>query len=135
MSDLKALNKRLGVENFNLKQRIKELEQEAGLTNIKLSHKTTLLESCEKALEERDAKNGQLQAVVDRLENTAQNYYKVMDLLQRTKMDHGLCKPRSRRACSHCNAVDDLEILTNEYLGAPIVLSQQHATNEDSDNG
>lgn len=49
-----------------------------------------------------------------------QSYYRVMDLLRRTRMEHGLCEPRSRRACTHCNAVDDLKVLVDEYKGAPI---------------
>jgi len=36
-------------------EKIKELELELGQTKIQLEHKTTLLVSCEKALEERDA--------------------------------------------------------------------------------
>ena len=35
-------------------QRAQELEQELGLTRIELDHKTKLLDSCEKALAERD---------------------------------------------------------------------------------
>ena len=35
-------------------KRLKELEYELGQTKIRLDHKTTLLASCEKALEGRD---------------------------------------------------------------------------------
>lgn len=40
----------------SLADRVHELEYELGQTKIQLEHKTTLLASCEKALEERDAK-------------------------------------------------------------------------------
>lgn len=44
---------------------------------------------------------------------------KVMDLLRNTKMEHGLCDPRERRACSHCNAVEELDKITENYDAAP----------------
>lgn len=47
-------------------------------------------------------------------------YHRVMSLLLATKMEHGLCKPRSRRACTHCNAREELERLLTAYGGPPI---------------
>lgn len=52
-----------------------------------------------------------------------QEYHRVMALLQNTRMEHGLCQPRERRACTHCNAVDDLNKLMEEYKGPPITFS------------
>jgi hypothetical protein len=53
-------------------------------------------------------------------ENYEQLYHRVMSLLKATRMEHGLCEPRSRRACTHCNAKDDLDKLLAEYKGARI---------------
>lgn len=60
-----------------------------------------------------------------------QSYYRVMDLLRRTRMEHGLCQPRSRRACSHCNAVDDLKVMVDEYKGAPIRIASFDAPKDE----
>lgn len=49
-------------------------------------------------------------------------YNRVMSLLRSTRMEHGLCQPRERRACTHCNAVDDLNKMVDEYKGARIIL-------------
>ena len=55
--------------------------------------------------------------------NYEQEYNRVMGLLQNTKMPHGLCEPRERKACTHCNAVEELDKLIAEYKGARIVLA------------
>lgn len=60
-----------------------------------------------------------------------QSYYRVMDLLRRARMEHGLCQPRSRRACSHCNAVDDIKVLVDEYKGAPIRIASFDAPKDE----
>lgn len=66
----------------------------------------------------------QLQYTNAELVEYKQNYHKVMQLLKRTKMKHGLCKPRIRRACTHCNAIDDIEIMLADYKGPEIVLAK-----------
>jgi len=55
--------------------------------------------------------------------NYEQEYNRVMGLLRNTKMPHGLCEPRERKACTHCNAVEELDKLIAEYKGARIVLA------------
>ena len=55
--------------------------------------------------------------------NYEQEYNRVMGLLQNTKMPHDLCEPRERKACTHCNAVEELDKLIAEYKGARIVLA------------
>ena len=50
----------------------------------------------------------------------AQNYYRVMGLLRHMKKEHGLCEPRERKACTVCNAKDELEVMLSEYKGQPI---------------
>ena len=50
-----------------------------------------------------------------------QKYNRVMSLLRNTKMAHGLCEPRERKACTHCNAVEELDKLIAEYKGARVI--------------
>lgn len=52
--------------------------------------------------------------------NDSRDYHQVMSLLRSSKMQHGLCKPRERRACTACNAQEKLDKLVAEYKGAPI---------------
>lgn len=47
----------------------------------------------------------------------AQQYRKVMDLLQDLRVPHSLCTPRWRRACVACNAVEELNVMLAEYQG------------------
>lgn len=48
-------------------------------------------------------------------------FHQVMGLLRDLQMEHGTCQPRERRACTHCNAQDDLNALVGQYKGPPIV--------------
>ena len=40
-----------------------------------------------------------------------------MGLLRDTKMQHGTCQPRSRKACTACNAQEELDRLISEWKG------------------
>jgi hypothetical protein len=51
------------------------------------------------------------------LESQAAAYHEVMGHLRALRMDHGLCQPRERRACTHCNAEDDLAKAVAAYRG------------------
>jgi len=75
------------------------------------------LMSCESALSQAREEGRR-----EGMREAAGQYHKVMALLRSTKMEHGLCQPRSRRACTHCNAVDELNELISGYHGAPIEL-------------
>jgi len=44
-------------------------------------------------------------------------YEHVMGLLRDTKMQHGTCQPRSRKACTACNAQEELDRLISEWKG------------------
>lgn len=46
------------------RNKTKELQQELGFAQIQLNHKTTLLESCEKALEGRDSEQDKIKAKI-----------------------------------------------------------------------
>ncbi len=48
---------------------------------------------------------------------------RVMNLLACLKMEHGLCDPRERRACTNCNAIDDLNTMLAEYKGPHVIPS------------
>lgn len=74
---------------------------------------------------------GAMRAIADQALNDSTNpteierwdessYHRVMHLLRATKMPHGLCHPRERKACTACNAQDKLDQLIAEYKGEPI---------------
>lgn len=60
-------------------------------------------------------------AGIGHLANSQQQFHQVMGLLRDMQKEHGTCQPRERRACTHCNAKDDLDKLLAEYKGQPIV--------------
>lgn len=41
----------------------------------------------------------------------------VLGLLRNTRMEHGLCYPRERRACTHCNSREQLEKIVIAWKG------------------
>lgn len=53
----------------------------------------------------------------------AEAYQIVMSLLKNTKLPHGLCQPREKRACTNCNAREKLNELIENYKGRPIRFS------------
>lgn len=53
----------------------------------------------------------------------AVNFHIVMQCLQDLRLEHGLCQPRERLACTHCNAQDKLDEMLAQYKGPLIVLS------------
>lgn len=53
----------------------------------------------------------------------AAKYHEVMRCLRDMQMPHGTCQPRERRACTSCNARDDLNKMIAGYAGASVVLS------------
>jgi len=50
-------------------------------------------------------------------------YHKIMALLLNSRMTHGQCLPRERRSCTHCNAIDDINKMIDDYKGPQIYLS------------
>lgn len=71
------------------------------------------LDHCEAELAETKARLAEA-------ERDAEKYHVAMTAWKRTKMEHGLCQPRSRKACSHCNAVDELDAMLAAYKGRRI---------------
>lgn len=48
-----------------------------------------------------------------------------MQLLRNMRLPHGLCEPRERRACTACNAKEELDGLVDSYKGARIVAQDE----------
>lgn len=63
----------------------------------------------------------------DAKEETAEErakYDGLMQLLKDSKMKHGTCKPRSRKACTACNAQEQLDALVAKWRGPFLTLSE-----------
>ncbi|PYS52424.1 MAG: hypothetical protein DMF68_01565 [Acidobacteria bacterium] len=92
----------------------------------RVGDKLAMLQNCARFIERR-CEGGywpsyvELEAEIKRLEETAEKYYQAMQHLRAQKLPHGRCEPREARACTRCNAADDLEALVNAYKGRPIV--------------
>lgn len=92
----------------------------------RVGDKEAMLANCARFIERRCEGGGwptyvALEAEASRLRADSDAYHRVMSLLRNTQMDHGLCQPRERRACTHCNAQDELNELVKRYKGRPIV--------------
>lgn len=64
-----------------------------------------------------------------------EKYHKLLALLIDTTRPHGLCEPRNRHACLHCNAQDEIDRIVSSYQVRPFVksngcaaLAQHHGT-------
>lgn len=55
--------------------------------------------------------------------NYEELYHRAMDAYRCTKMEHGLCKPVERKACTHCHGVRELDKMLAEYKGRRMVLA------------
>lgn len=51
-------------------------------------------------------------------------YEGIMELLRDSRMKHGTCKPRSRKACTACNAQEILDKRIAQWRGPTIALSE-----------
>lgn len=58
---------------------------------------------------------------ISELKADAETFHTVMGLLRDMQMQHGLCQPRSRLACTHCNAKDELDKLLADYKGPRVI--------------
>lgn len=105
---------RLYAENAALRQRVAELERDGEHYDCNVAILTQQRDAAENAALRKDA---------ERYRDDAREYHRVMGWLRATKMQHGLCQPRERRACTHCNAVDNLEDAITAYRGPPIILA------------
>ncbi|MEG0868221.1 MAG: hypothetical protein RSD49_08065 [Hafnia sp.] len=53
----------------------------------------------------------------------ADKYHRVMECLRNMGREHGKCHPREDRACTHCNAAEELQTMIDEYPGRRLVAS------------
>lgn len=60
---------------------------------------------------------------LERLQRESQDYHKVMHHLKDTERKHGRCQPRADRACTHCNAQEQIEVMTKAYKGPRVICS------------
>lgn len=54
----------------------------------------------------------------------------VLSLVRSTFMEHGLCEPRSRKACSACNARDKLREIIEAWKGPKVTVYNANAGSE-----
>lgn len=73
--------------------------------------------------DEGECLGNRLLAVCQERDDALAKYEHVMGLLRDSKMKHGLCQPRSRKACTACNAKDEIEKMVAEWPGFTMVLS------------
>ena len=50
-------------------------------------------------------------------------YHEIMGGRRRTKMEHGLCEPKERHACTRCEAERRIERMLSEYKGRRVRLT------------
>lgn len=48
---------------------------------------------------------------------------RILSLLKNLQLPHGTCQPRSRQACTKCNAQDELDAMVSEFKGTTLRLS------------
>lgn len=96
----------------------RELAAERELTNAITAEVDYLHNKLRDRIAELDAER----AKVARLRDAANSFHRVMGLWRDLSKIHGKCTPRSDRACTACNAIDDLNTIASEYKGLPIEL-------------
>jgi hypothetical protein len=69
----------------------------------------------------RKAIESALRAAVPEVPAEIELFHEVMRCLQDMKMPHGLCKPRSKMACTNCNAIDRLQAIFFSYRGPRVI--------------
>lgn len=80
-------------------------------------------ESSPEALESERSANSLLTEENERLSEEAGKYHEVMECLRGLKMEHGLCFPIERHACTHCACARKLLKLQAEYKGPRVTLA------------
>ena len=73
------------------------------------------------ALGERAKLIMELEAQLLGARKDAERFHEAMQCFKDMQLPHGLCKPRSRMACTNCNAADRLRELVDSYRGPKVV--------------
>lgn len=97
-----------------------EILEQCRLNGMGAEREVALLGKVERLTRENAVFQNAVVAGIGHLAKSQQQYQQVMGLLRDMQMEHGTCQPRERRACTHCNAKDDLDKLLAEYRGQSI---------------
>jgi hypothetical protein len=57
------------------------------------------------------------------IRDDAESFHRVMTLLRNMTLEHGKCHPREAKACTNCNAEEELQVMLENYKGPRIVAS------------
>lgn len=113
-----------------LEARLTLLQQAEHVRAAEAVESQKMIEALTAKCEEIAAHNGDLadscrrvMAEATRLQKVEQQFHEVMGAWRRTKMEHGLCEPKSRRACTRCMAEEKIEKALSEYKGPRITLT------------
>jgi hypothetical protein len=60
---------------------------------------------------------------IEQLKEERRQKEHILGLLRDTKMEHGICQPRSRKACTACNAQELLDTIVKGWKGFTMELS------------
>lgn len=79
---------------------------------------------CQKCEVESQAKiiDGLLEEI-EKLKDERRQKESILGMLRDTKMKHGTCQPRSRKACTACNAQEELDKIVAAWKGFTMELS------------
>lgn len=72
----------------------------------------------------------QLSTLAQQLAASERELTNVLSLVRSTFMEHGLCEPRSRKACSACNARDKLREIIEAWKGPKVTVCNANAGSE-----
>lgn len=85
-----------------------------------------LMAKCKEIAQANADLAGSLHRIMDeakRLQPYEQQFHEVMSALRKTKMEHGLCEPVERNACTHCAGKRKIEKMLAEYKGPRVILA------------
>jgi len=89
-----------------------------------------MLDAMDRLAKQRDEAHEELAVTQIQLDNAAHEakefrlaHNRLMELYKKTKMDHGLCEPVERKACTNCAARRELDRLLSEWKGPRVVLA------------
>lgn len=98
---------------------------DAGNTQFRVHH--SIRDACRRrqplgGVDAEALEHGLVQVEEEREEERRKREH-ILGLLRNTKMEHGICKPRSRKACTACNSQDELDKIVAGWKGFTMELS------------
>ena len=88
--------------------------------NAALIAKCTEIAECNQDLADTARRLGH---ALEEAQREAYAYHEIMGALRRAKMEHGLCEPKERHACTRCEAERRIERMLSEYKGRRVRLA------------